>query len=109
MRLAVLCLAVAVAAPSFAQNSLLKGVSLRAGWFNGFEFDGVNPSRVRLKGYSLGADMTISQQPWTGSKQSLSLTGVFAGRQQSGGDADADVYRLLRRTLQKSSKQFRER
>lgn len=95
MRTVTALLALALVLPAAAQKGPLKGLSVRAGLFQGFEFDGFNPARIKLRGPSLGVDFPLSEQAYTGSKQSLSLTGVFAGAQQSGSDSDADVYRLM--------------
>lgn len=86
---------VVVASASLSHAQLFKGMSLRAGWFSGFSFPGINPSKIRLEGLSLGADLPLSDQPYLGSKLTLSGTLTMAGRQRKGADPDADLLRLM--------------
>ncbi|MCE9559440.1 MAG: hypothetical protein K8R88_10855 [Armatimonadetes bacterium] len=90
-------LASLIATGSQAQiTKALSGISLRAGFFRGNNFNGLAPTpTVKLEGLQFGIDIPIYKVPVAGTSLSLSGTYFMGGGTRKGNDNDANVYRLM--------------
>lgn len=92
--IALICLLLSCVQSAGAQAA--KGLSLRAGFYQGASFTGVAPTpRVRLNGLQFGVDIPVFTIPGTVGQLRFSPTVIFGGITRKGNDNDGTLYRML--------------